>query len=269
MSTIQTLTGAMSPETFNTVDLEQLWAGFAQNRDLELRNQLMMHYLGLVKRVVSRLYAATRDYHEYDDLVSCGIIGLMDAFERFDPTRGIRFETYAQIRIRGEIVDHMRRQDWAPSQLRLRIRHVEQAVCQLAQTLGRTPSDPEIAAFLDMDLNKLQALFGEAHSLNIVHLDELLAGNDEGVASSSDAGFDRAYERQEIQAALLTELQQLPERERLILSLYYDEELTQREIGQVLKLTESRISQILSSTLLKLRARLNGGGNLRKARKQA
>jgi RNA polymerase sigma factor for flagellar operon FliA len=142
-------------------------------------------------------------------------------------------------------------------------------VGQLAQTLGRPPSDPELAAFLDMDLSKLQALFGEAHSLNVVHLDELLAGGEEGLALSSEAGFDRDFERQEIKAALSRELQQLPERERLILSLYYDEELTLKEIGQVLKLTESRISQILSSTLLKLRALLNGSASPRKARKQA
>lgn len=243
------------PETLST---ERLWEEFARTRAVEYRNELLLRNIDLVRRAVSRLYAAAHHYHDYDDLLSCGVIGLMDAFDRFDPGRGTRFESYAMVRIRGEIVDYMRRQDWAPTHLRLRLRQVEAAVSELSQTLGRAPTDPETADFMQMPLSELQELMGESHCLNVVHLDDLLAvSREEDPALAHDAQFDRAYEKEELQALLRTELGRLSEKEQRILSLYYEDELTLKEIGQILQLSESRISQIHSSTLLKLRTRLN------------
>jgi RNA polymerase sigma factor FliA len=249
---------SLSNETSSSLSTEELWILYTRTHSVEHRNELLLRYVDLVRRAVSRLYASAHHYHDYDDLLSCGVIGLMDAFERFDPARGIRFESYASVRIRGEIIDYMRRQDWAPVHLRLRLRQVENAVAQLSQTLGRSPTDPETADFLDMPLTDLQSLLGEAHWLNVVHLDDLLGGcPEENPALAQDAQFDQACEKAEMQNLLQTELGRLSEKEQRILSLYYEEELTLKEIGQILKLSESRISQIHSSTLLKLRTRLN------------
>lgn len=236
---------------------ETLWDRFALDRSTDCRNELLLRHIDLVRRVVSRLYVSTRYYHEYDDLLSCGVIGLMDAFSRFDPGRGIPFEAFAQVRIRGEIVDYMRRQDWAPSHLRQRIRQIEQTYDLLSQTLGRMPTEQEAADRLGIELTQLQQTLGDVHSLNVVSLDELLNGTwDHDSGTAREAGFDQTLERQERHALLRQEIERLSERDRLVLNLYYEDELTLKEIGQVLKLTESRISQIHSGVLLKLRMRL-------------
>jgi len=236
---------------------ETLWANFALDRSIECRNELLLRHIDLVRRVVSRLYVSTRFFHEHDDLLSCGVIGIMDAFARFEPERGIPFEAYARVRIRGEIVDYMRRQDWAPNHLRQRIRQVEQAYDLLTQVLGRMPTEQEAADQLGIDLSQLQQTLGDAHCLNVVNLDELLNGTwDHDPGTAREAGFDRTLEREERHKLLRREIERLSERDRMILNLYYEDELTLKEIGQVLKLTESRISQIHSGILLKLRMRL-------------
>ena len=238
--------------------LDVLWQTYAQTRDLESRNELLLHYIGLVKRVANRLYPSTQSYHDYDDLISTGVIGLMDAFERFDLKRGVPFESYAQLRIRGEIIDYMRRQDFAPTHLRLKIRMVERAIDSLGHSLGRTPGDAELADYLHLDLATLQEILGEAHCLNVLRLDELLSSaQEDGLDIPEDNRIEAAFEKQEVERLLREEITALSEKEQLVLSLYYDEELTLKEIGQVLKLSESRISQIHSSVLLKLKTRLN------------
>lgn len=235
--------------------MDELWRAYKQNGDQEARNELIMHYISLVKRVVGRLFPASRTYHDYDDLISCGVLGLIDAIDKFDPEREVKFETYSQIRIRGAVIDYMRQQDWAPVHVRTRIKQVEQSADDLAQQLGRAPADQEIADYLQMPLDDLQSIFGEAHFLSVLHLDELLtdAVTDE-YQFKTDPTFDRELESREFKHILAESIKQLSEREQIILNLYYNDELTLKEIGAVLDLTESRISQIHSSIIVKLRS---------------
>lgn len=248
----------MSEISAESAEIERKWNKWWQTRDLEDRNELLMNYVGLVKRVVNRLFPASRAYHDHEDLISCGVIGLMNAIDRFDPTKGARFETYAQIRVRGEIIDYMRQQDWAPVHVRTRIKQIEATYDQLAQTKGTQASDHEVASYLGMEIEELHQVLGDAHFLNVLHLEDLLTDSaDEDSNLMADAQFDRVYEKNEIQKLLAEEISQLSDREQLILNLYYFDELTLKEIGVVVGLTESRISQIHSGSLLKLRARLN------------
>ena len=238
-------------------EIQRLWERWLQRRDVKARNDLLMHHIGLVKRVVNRLFPASRAYHDNEDLISCGVLGLMNAIDRFDPAKGARFETYAQIRVRGEIIDYMRQQDWAPVHVRARIKQIEATYDQISQDKGQQASDHEVAALLGIELEELHQTLGDAHFLNILHLEDLLSeSSDEDAAIASEASFDRAYEKREIQEILAREIGRLGEREQLVLNLYYFDELTLKEIGAVLGLTESRISQIHSAALIKLRTRM-------------
>lgn len=235
--------------------MDELWRAYKHNNDQEARNELIMNYITLVKRVVGRLFPASRSYHDYDDLISCGVLGLIDAVDKFELEREVKFETYAQIRIRGSVIDYMRQQDWAPVHVRTKIKQVEQAGDELAQQLGRLPSELELANNLEMPLEQLQTILGEAHFLNVLHLDELLSDAvTEEYQFKTDPAFDRELENKEFQFILKEAIEQLSEREQIILNLYYFDELTLREIGAVLDLTESRISQLHSGIILKLKS---------------
>ena len=240
------------------VDIAGLWQAYAADKSNEIRNEILLHFVPLVKRVVGRLFATTRPYVDYDDLISCGVLGLMDAIDRFDAGRGVRFETYAQIRIRGEVIDYMRRQDWAPVHVRTRIKQLESAYEQVAQRNGGPASELEVATELGMELEDLHQTLSDSHFLNLMYLDELLTetGSDESDMTSEPAAVGE-IERKEFRTMLAKEIGRLSEREQMVLSLYYFDELTLREIGKVLGLTESRISQIHSAIILKLRARLS------------
>ncbi len=259
MADIFNFNNSNPPANFaESAEIERLWGKWWQTRDLEYRNDLLMNYIGLVKRVVNRLFPASRAYHDHEDLISCGVLGLMNAIDRFDPTKGAKFETYAQIRVRGEIIDYMRQQDWAPVHVRSRIKQIEATYDELAQNKGSQASDLEVANHLGIDLEELNQVLGDAHFLNILHLEDLLTDSpDDDSSLTAEAQFDRVYEKKEIQLLLTKEISQLSEREQLILNLYYFDELTLKEIGTVVGLTESRISQIHSGSLLKLRAKLN------------
>lgn len=234
-----------------------LWDAYLRERTHDRRNDLLMHYVDLVKRVVNRLFANRSSYHDYDDLISCGVIGLMDAIERFEPRSGARFESYAQIRIRGEIIDYMRSQDWLPVNLRTRLRQVQAAYEELSQELGREPEDREAAERLDIGMEELRQILGQAHFANIIRFDDLM-GENTGPEQfqSTDTRIEIIHEANETRDLLVREMKNLSEREQLILSLYYNDELTLKEIGLVLGLTESRISQIHSKTLLRLKSRM-------------
>lgn len=251
------LTAPVQESEAESAEIRRLWERWLGQRDIDARNDLLMNYIGLVKRVVNRLFPASRAYHDHEDLISCGVLGLMNAIDRFDPGKGAKFETYAQIRVRGEIIDYMRQQDWAPVHVRARIKQIEAAYDQISQHKGMQASDNEVAALLGMDIDELHQTLGDAHFLNILHLEDLLTeSSDEDSNLSAEASFDRAYEKKELQGILAREISSLSEREQLVLNLYYFDELTLKEIGAVVGLTESRISQIHSGALLKLRTRL-------------
>lgn len=244
--------GMLSKET-----LDILWQKFTKTRDMEIRNTLLIAYVPLVKRVVNRLFQSTKAFNEYDDLISCGIIGLIDAMDRFDASKGASFETYSQIRIRGEIIDYMRSLDWAPVHLRLKIKKVESAYDELSQTNGRMVTDQEVAMHLNIHQCELQEILKESHFLNVVHLEELLQDTiHEDSCFSADSTIDSSIENQDFKDRLAKEINKLSEREKMVISLYYTDELTLKEIGLVLDLTESRVCQIHSGLMAKLKGRM-------------
>jgi len=244
--------------------VEDLWRIFVQQRDPGLRERLAMHYLPLVKVVAGRLKAGLPGSVEYRDLVGAGLMGLVNCIDNFSPELGFKFETYAAPRIRGAILDGLRESDWLPRSYRRKSRQLDQAVEKLTSLLNRTPSDEEIAAELGLDLDEYLEFLENAGATRQMSLDARWSVGEEGdTASLHDIIPDAAHPDPSLQAVELEEKQialkmvhELPDQERAVISLYYYEELTFREIGEVLGLTESRICQIHTRVLATLRARL-------------
>ncbi len=237
---------------------DELWQAYFAARSVENRNELLISYAPLVKIIVNRLVSTQGKRSDYDDLINNGVIGLMDAIERFDPKRGVKFETYASLRIRGEIIDHMRRQDWAPVSLRKKIKAVSHALRDLEVKLHRDPTEEELASHLGMDVADLLRTLEASQSLNILYIEELTEGRDSGSSLLAGDGDEvtRNYEKQEMKQIIAGLIEGLPENERLVVTLYYYEELTMKEIALTLGVSEPRVSQIHSKVLSKLRARL-------------
>ena len=245
--------------------LEALWIEFKQNADEGVRERLILHYAPLVKYVAGRVGVGLPPNIEQADLVSYGIFGLIDAIEKFDLTRAIKFETYAISRIKGAIIDELRSIDWIPRSIRSKAREVERAYAALETKLHRTPTEPEVAAELGISLDDLHAIFGQVSFVNVLALDELLNVNGEKgdkvslVDTLEDTRVEdpvRAFESQETKHLLARAINLLPEREKIVVTLYYYEGLTLAEIGQVLGVTESRICQMHTKAVLQLRAKL-------------
>jgi RNA polymerase sigma factor for flagellar operon FliA len=232
--------------------VDELWAAFRGDRDVDVRNRLVLQYSPLVKYVAGRLRARLPENVDYNDLVSDGIIGLMDAIDRFDPGRGLTFQTFAVPRIRGAMVDALRALDWVPRSVREKVRRVEEAERTLETRLGRIPDDPEIAAELDMSVTELRELYAKVAFTSVATLDDLDLPDD---PSGDDA---HRVEDDHAKAALLKVVDELPERDQVIIALYYFEGLTLAEIGRVLQVTESRVSQLHSRATLVLRTKLSG-----------
>lgn len=238
--------------------IEALWAKYAQDRSLEIRNELVLHYTYLVKSIVYRLLPVYKGYSNFDDLLSCGILGLIDAIDKYTLKRDVRFEYYAAMRIKGEIIDHMRKQDWAPSSLRRKIQSITAAYSELEKQYARTPTDQEVADHLGMEEEKLQKIMEKAHMFNVMHFEEMI--NDEYSLGQTipDQGesSEEKLVNQEMKQQLGELIDDLPEKERLVVTLYYYEELTLKEIANVLGVSESRVSQIHSKVILKLKDKM-------------
>lgn len=248
----------------NEVDaaINALWREFRATPQQRLRERLVLHYAPLVKYVAGRVGTGLPTHVDVGDLVQSGIFGLIDAIEKFDPERGWRFETYAMQRIRGAILDDLRSQDWVPRVVRSRIREAERAAERLGARLHRTPNDDELAAELGISQDDLRDLYGQLRLTSVIALEDLVAaGKDSGslvdTLPDDDAVdpvavlVDRDNRRQLAEA-----IAQLTERDRIVVSLYYFESLTLAEIGRVLGVTESRVSQLHTRAVLRLRARL-------------
>jgi RNA polymerase sigma factor for flagellar operon FliA len=237
---------------------EELQRGAQQSRD-----ELILTHLPLVKFLVGRISAKLPSHLDQQDLMSAAIIGLITAAERFDPTRGIQFKTFAEKRIRGTIMDELRSQDWLPRGLREKYKKLECEFSRLEQKLKRNPSSEEIALALGMELNDYFELLEEVHSLSFVSLDEYME-DDEGTHYGlmdfiSDNGEENPQNKMiafQLVKTLGECIDALPEKERMVVTLYYYEELNLKEIGEVLSLTESRISQLHSQAVLRLRTRM-------------
>lgn len=245
--------------------LKDLWTQFKATADQGLRERLILHYSPLVKYVAGRVGVGLPPNVEQVDLVSYGIFGLMDAIEKFDLERAIKFETYAITRIRGAIIDELRAIDWIPRSVRFKAREVERSYAILEGKLRRTPSEAEVASEMGITVRELQTIFSQVSFVNVIALDELLtAGGDKGdkvslVDTLEDTRAEdpvAAFEAEETKFLLARAINTLPEREKIVVTLYYYEGLTLAEIGQVLGVTESRICQMHTKAVLQLRSRL-------------
>ncbi|PXY28331.1 RNA polymerase subunit sigma-70 [Prauserella muralis] len=239
-----------------------MWREFTTSPSQRVRDRLVLHYAPLVKYVAGRVGTGLPAHVDVADLIQSGIFGLVDAIEKFDPERGLRFETYAMQRIRGAILDDLRSQDWVPRVVRSRAREAERAIDRLEARLRRTPTDAELAAELGITLDELRDLYGQLQLTSVVALEDLVAAGrdsgslvdslpDEDAVDPAAVLVDRDNRRQLAEA-----IAQLTERDRVVVSLYYFESLTLAEIGKVLGVTESRVSQLHTRAVLRLRAKL-------------
>jgi len=242
----------------------RLWQDYKATGDQALRERLILHYSPLVKYVAGRVRAGLPPNIEQADLVSYGIFGLIDAIQKFDLERGIKFETYAINRIRGAIIDELRAIDWTPRSVRSKAREVEKAYASLEAKLRRTPNEDEVAQEMDISVNDLRAIFSQVSYVNVLALDELLNTGDQGdklalVDTLEDTKATNpvaAFESEEVKYVLSTAINQLPEREKIVVTLYYYEGLTLAEIGRVLGVTESRICQMHTKAVIQLRVKM-------------
>jgi len=250
-------------KTIDAAQTERLWAEFVNTRCLEMRNELVMKYVPLVKHVVLRLMPTYRKHVDFDDLMSSGLLGLMDAIDKFDIGKGVKFETYASLRVKGEIIDQIRKQDWAPISLRQKIKKVEECYEALESSMGRTPTENDVAHILSMSTDDVKKTLDEAHMFNLVALDEMLMDRVTGdsLAAPSDESPEKRLEEQEIRSVLGKNIEALPEKEKAVVAMYYHEEMTLKEIGLVLGVTESRVSQIHSKALMTLRVKMKKAFN--------
>lgn len=249
-------------KTKQEIDIEQIWEQFQQSRDEQSRNMLMEYYRSLVRYCAERLHSKLPDKVELDDLISAGIFGLMDAIDAFDPARGVKFETYCSPRIRGSILDELRSMDWVPRLVRARAHQLAKATHSLETHLGRKPTDKEIAEELDMDSDEFNRLQRDANAVSLVSLSTKYSdGDGEKDIREIDIIKDERSKNPVIEAqkrdlkSLLTK--GLTRAERLIIVLYYYEEMTMKEIGATLDLSESRVSQMHSSIIARLKAQMN------------
>lgn len=245
---------------------EELWQDYQQTRSRAAREALLLKFSPLVKYVAGRVAIGLPPNVEFDDLVSFGIFGLMDALEKFDPDRGIKFETYAISRIRGAILDGLRSNDWVPRSVRQKARELERACADLENKLGRSATDAEISQAMNLTLDQFHGLLNEVSCTTLTSLDELwlVHSNDEESVRVMDLVKDSEsndpislVEVEEVKEQLADAIAKLPERERLVVALYYYEGLTLKEIGEILDISESRVSQIHTKAIFRLRGRLS------------
>jgi RNA polymerase sigma factor for flagellar operon FliA len=256
---------AAATDSQAAVALDELWANFKESASLEAREQLIIHYSPLVKYVASRVATGLPANVEQADLVSYGIFGLIDALDKFDPSRQIKFETYAIPRIRGAIIDELRSLDWVPRSVRFKAREVEKAYAELEARLKRAPSDGEVAEHLGVSLPELHDIVTQISFVTVAALEEVVStGADRGETLSlldtlaDIAATDPAsgLEGGETRAMLASAINSLTEREKIVITLYYFEGLTLAEIGEVLGVTESRVCQIHTKAVGQLRTNL-------------
>jgi RNA polymerase sigma factor for flagellar operon FliA len=227
------------------------------------REQLVQRFVPLVKRIAYHLLARLPASVQFDDLVQNGMIGLLDAMDRFQEGFGAQFETYASQRVRGAMLDGLRENDWLPRGLRRELRRIETAISQLEHEQGRVPSESELAEALGMTLADYQHTLQEARGHQIVYFDDLAGDGDEDFLerhfTDNDADPANILEDRDVRQALVAAIARLPEREKLMMGLYYEQELNLREIGEVMGVTESRVCQLHSQAIARLRAQIVGG----------
>ena len=250
------------------VELRDLWRRYKDQGDDSARERLVVAYSPMVKFVAGRLGAGLPSHVEDADLISYGLVGLIGAIERFEPERGIKFETFAMTRIRGAIIDELRSLDWVPRSVRSRAREIEAAQAKLEHELQRAPTEAELASKLNLTEAELQSALLEIANSSVYALDELWTVSDSSgdqvslldtIADEGAADPQEALATTEVKDRLTEAIGGLPEREQLVVALYYYENLTLREIGEVLGVTESRVSQLHTKAVMRLKSHLQQG----------
>ncbi|MDP8942960.1 MAG: RNA polymerase sigma factor WhiG [Actinomycetota bacterium] len=247
------------------VELKDLWRRFKDDRDEAARERLVLAYSPLVKYVAGRMSSGLPTHVEEADLISYGLLGLISAVERFDPAREIKFETFAITRIKGSIIDELRALDWVPRSVRAKAREIEKVNASLEHRLRRAPTDQEMAEAMETTVEDFQASLTRISNSSVIALDELWTLSDasgdqvsllDTIQDPNAADPAQAMDATEMKDRLADAIARLPEREKLVVALYYYENLTLREIGEVLGVTESRVSQLHTKAILRLKSRL-------------
>lgn len=246
----------------NEESRNKLWEDYIKFKTPQLREQIIIEYAGLVKIVAGRLSMYLGYTVEYDDLVGYGTFGLIDAIDKFDLLKGVKFETYASLRIRGAILDQIRKMDWIPRTLRQKQKKIEMANQKLELEQGRLGTDEELANEIGISTDELAVWQSQTKITNLVSLDEFMEqGAEIRMDANASSQFDqpeKAMEKEEMKKALIETLEHLTENEKKVITLYYYEELTLKEISHILEVSESRVSQLHTKALQKMRQRLGG-----------
>lgn len=248
---------------------EELWTDYRGSKDPAIREAFIRQYAPLVKYVAGKVAANMPHSVEFDDLVGFGVFGLIDAIDKFDPDKNVKFKTYAVTRIRGAIFDELRSIDWVPRSVRQKTREIEEAIVELESRLCRPASDSEIASSMGVSEDEFARTMLKISSTSVLSLNDVWYSGDEAdkvsigdsIESPTSMNPDSTVERDEIKRVIVQAIQELPDKEKKVLVLYYYEDLTLKEIGQVLEVTESRVSQLHTKAILRLRGKLT---NVRK-----
>ena len=241
------------------MEANTLWDNYSKTKDAKIREELIIKYLYLVKFVAGRLYANYGNNVEYDDLASYGVFGLIDAIEKYDAGRGVKFDTYAQLRIKGAIIDYLREIDWLPRSIRQKAKELEKAYYELENELGRSANDEEVAARLAISVEDFQKKIQYVSTYSIVSLDDLLEQKREFANDDNDNDISpgAAIEKDVLRNILIETINALPEKENRVITLYYFEELTYKEIGKLLSISESRVSQLHTKAIIRLKSKIS------------
>jgi len=257
--------GRMNIPDSKTVDTRELWRRYKRDGDQAARESLVLAYSPMVKFIAGRMASGLPAHVDESDLVSYGLFGLIGAIERFEPDREIKFETFASSRIRGAIIDELRALDWVPRSVRARARDIEAMHAKLSAKFGRTPTDDEMAEGLGIDREEFDQTLLDIANSQVLALDDLWAFSDpeggrvstlEMIEDQKAPNPEREVDLEDLRNRLASALDQLPERERVVVALYYYESLTLREIGEVLSVSESRVCQLHTKAMIGLRANL-------------
>lgn len=255
----------MTNTDYENIPEEELWEKYKKTSDPKIREYFILKYAPLVKYVAGKVGIGMPTNVEFDDLVGYGVLGLLDAIEKYDLNKNVKFNTYAVNRIRGAIFDELRSIDWVPRSVRQKSREIEETIADLEARLGRSASNEEIAAAMGLDIEEYNSLLLKISATSVVSLTDLRFSNDDAeefsvgdiIEAPPSLNPDVIVEREDVKRVIIDAIKELPEREQKVLIMYYYEDMTLREIGEVLHVTESRVSQIHTSANVKLKVKLS------------